>query len=882
MKKLFIYTSIIFFFCSENLPAQIKIFGKISDQNSEPLTAVNVTIRFAKTQTILAFTFTDKNGHYSVNINTPGDFQVDFSSISYKKKTGLIEIKTGEAYELNQILIAEDFKLNEVIIQAKRPITTKGDTIIFDANFFAKGNENVVEDLLKRIPGLSVSKDGTIWIGNQEVEKIMVEGDDFFEKGYRVLTKNMKANTIGSVEVYKKYSNNRLLKGIENSDRVAINLKLKDSLKRQFFGDLNLGYGINNNFDNHLNVMSFGEKMKIYMLGNANNVGNDVTGELNSLIYPSNSEAIGNIGDDINNKKLFSFSIPVNNLNNDRADFTTTKLASVNLIFNLNKNLKLKLTNLFNRGSNRFINDGYDQFRLGSDVYVNKIDNMISGRQFTNFNKLDLIFDISKTQMLTVNSKLKLGKENLDNNLNLNDVLNINNLQNDDSLIDYDFKYTDKYNDSSALILTGRYIKQNSLQNFQSNNFLFANLLNLSNISSTNQDINNKTQYIGIEINLIGKSAVNFKSGFQLSQDLLTSRLSFEEDKENAHISDLYSNYLNYNVGDIYAGIKYSYKFGKAIIFTDSEIHQLLNFKKTVEYSNHQYPIYINPKVGFNWIINENNKVTSHYSYNKKNSGIDDIYENYLLTDYNTFSKGAKSFNQLESSTFLTNFTTGNFSSLVFANINFLYLKYFNFFASNYILQKNYTQIEKIKVKNKMLFSFSSDLSFALKKIKNNLKVDVGFSASTYKNQVNSGPIINFKADSYNWGMELHSVFDGFFNYEIGANWAISKIKSTETKLTADNASFAKVTAKISDKINLAIRSELYRFSFEHKKMQYSFVDFNANYIIKKNKINIGISGKNLTNTLKYVSQSISDIVIYSRSYHLRPRMLIFNTEFNF
>ena len=61
-------------------------------------------------------------------------------------------------------------------------------------NAFAQGNEQVVEDILKKIPGLNIDANGTIKVGNQEVEKVMIEGDDFFEKGYKILTKNMPAH----------------------------------------------------------------------------------------------------------------------------------------------------------------------------------------------------------------------------------------------------------------------------------------------------------------------------------------------------------------------------------------------------------------------------------------------------------------------------------------------------------------------------------------------------------------------------------------------------------------------------------------------------------------------------------------------------------------
>src|SRR5699024_7264225 len=105
------------------------------------------------------------------------------------------------------------------------------------------GTEETVEDVLRKIPGLRIDEEGTIKVGNREVEKVMVEDDDFFGHGYKILTKNMPAHPIKQVDILKHYSANELLKGIEDSDKVALNLKLKDDSKRIWFGIAEAGGG---------------------------------------------------------------------------------------------------------------------------------------------------------------------------------------------------------------------------------------------------------------------------------------------------------------------------------------------------------------------------------------------------------------------------------------------------------------------------------------------------------------------------------------------------------------------------------------------------------------------------------------------------------------
>jgi hypothetical protein len=148
---------------------------------------------------------------------------------------------------IDAVLENKSIFFNEVIVQTKKPFVIRKDTISFKTNFFTDGTEQTVEALLKKIPGLQVDNEGTIKVGDQEIEKLMIDGDDLFERGYKILSKNMPAYPIEEVEILKNYSNNRLLKNIEKSNKVALNLKLDEKSKRVWFGNIETSLG-NDNF----------------------------------------------------------------------------------------------------------------------------------------------------------------------------------------------------------------------------------------------------------------------------------------------------------------------------------------------------------------------------------------------------------------------------------------------------------------------------------------------------------------------------------------------------------------------------------------------------------------------------------------------------------
>jgi hypothetical protein len=219
--------------------SQTNIKGLVTNENNQAIPYVNVLIKIAdSTNLIVAYTYSKNNGEYTFKTNRTGKFNLSFSSLGYGTKTIAIEI-IADTKEItkNVILTEEAFSLDEVIIQSERTIKTKKDTVEIKVNRFLTPNDVTVEDLLKKIPGVTVSSGGTIKVGNQEIEKLMIDGDDFFDKGYKILSKNMPPDQLEKIQILQKFSNNKLLKDIEESDKVAINLILKNGAKRQWFGN---------------------------------------------------------------------------------------------------------------------------------------------------------------------------------------------------------------------------------------------------------------------------------------------------------------------------------------------------------------------------------------------------------------------------------------------------------------------------------------------------------------------------------------------------------------------------------------------------------------------------------------------------------------------
>ena len=862
--------------------------GTIIDAKKEPIISASVFLK-DNTGTIITYNYTDELGRYSLKTEKKGQFVLETASIGYEQKSININIdNNNEIKTTDFVLNPKVTELKEIIIESKRAITIKNDTIVFDVKSFLQGNEQTVEDLLKKIPGLNIDANGTIKVGNQEIEKVMIDGDDMFEKGYKILTKNMPVNPLDKVELLQNYSNNKHLKGIENSEKVALNLTLKEDAKRVWFGNILAGYGLfsENRYENKINLMNFGKKNKYYFLTNLNNIGFDATGDIDNLIRPQRTNEPGNIGDNQTVKNVLGIGTDLPNLKKRRVNLNNAEMLSLNSIFTLSEQVKLKTLGFLNTDEVDFFRNSFQTFSVGNTTFTNTEDFTGRKTQIIGFGKVDLTYDISKTKTLEYTGKFnKTNEKNrsdlLFNNDLLNERLNANN-----QLFDQKFVYTSKFKDNKVFLFSSRYINEKTPQNYSVNQFIFSDLFT-DNANNTKQFSKNKMQFAGIEAHLLDKKKngdlLELKIGNQLRIDDLNTRFELLQDENNLSFPNGYQNSLTYATNDLYLSAKYRFKLKNFALLTQADAHQLFNQLENINTKSNQNPFFIMPKIGLDWKINDKNKILTSYSYNTTNAGVLDVYSGFVQTGFRSFSIGLEEFNQLNSSSSILNYTYGSWGDKFFANTFILYSKNNDFYSTNSIIAQNYSQSEKIIIKDREFLSISSSIDRYFKPIKSNLKINLGATKTNFKNIVNSSNLREVKNFNADYGFELRSGFKGFFNYHIGSKWNYNKVETTIKNSFTDNMSFLDLSFMFSDKFNIQAQSERYFFGNLYKNNnKYYFLDLEARYVVKENKLTFFMSGNNLFNTETFRNYSISDINISQTEYRLMPRYVLLKMEYRF
>ncbi len=267
-KKILLFVFLCIFFLITTAQ-KIEVSGFIKDTSTKAsLKNAVVIVLTAKDSVISNFTRVKEDGSYSLKDVEPGKYILSVTHPNFGDFVDDIEIKsTNETLAL--IALTPKSKLLEaVLVKSGNPIRIKGDTTIYTADSFKVSANANVEELLKKMPGIQVDKNGQIKAMGQTVEKVLVDGEEFFGDDPGMAVKNLRAGAVKEVQVFDKKSEQSEFTGIDDGKtQKTINLKLKEDKKKGYFGKIDLAGGPQKNIDTRYNdnilLSSFKGKRKI-------------------------------------------------------------------------------------------------------------------------------------------------------------------------------------------------------------------------------------------------------------------------------------------------------------------------------------------------------------------------------------------------------------------------------------------------------------------------------------------------------------------------------------------------------------------------------------------------------------------------------------------
>jgi Outer membrane protein beta-barrel family/Carboxypeptidase regulatory-like domain len=348
--RQFCFLIFSFIFCGASVLAQKNgsIKGVAYDTLSRKAVAdATITVLVKKDSSLLTFGMTDNAGRFSLDNIPAGEYRLLITHIGYHNSNRGFSISDSTKHiELGNVFMNDRAKvLEEVMVTNEAPpVTLIGDTVQYNAGSFKTQPNANVEQLLKKLPGVQVAKDGTVKAQGQTVNKVLVDGKEFFGNDPKMATKNLPADAVDKVQVYDKLSDQAQMTGFDdgNSEK-TINLKLKKEKKKGAFGKITGGGGTGERFESRLNVNSFKGARQMSAIGMANNTNTEgfsfmdmmnFTGELSRMMKGGNGNININITSDDPNaampggnnsgiRSIWGGGLNYNNIIGSKIDFTS-------------------------------------------------------------------------------------------------------------------------------------------------------------------------------------------------------------------------------------------------------------------------------------------------------------------------------------------------------------------------------------------------------------------------------------------------------------------------------------------------------------------------------------------------------------------------------
>jgi hypothetical protein len=910
MKKILV---IAIFMVTCITTAQVKLTGIVKDSIGTPLEMANVIAIDDVSKAIASYGFSDAKGFYRLDLKNNTSYTVKISYIGFKEISTIVKTTTADI--VKNFTMKEDNMLDGINIVTKMPVTISGDTISYNADSFKNGTERKLEDVLKKLPGVEVNAAGQIEVEGKVVEKITIDGKDFFSGDTKLATKNIPSNAIDKIQVLRNFSDVSQLSGVQNNeDRVAINIKLKEGKKNFWFGDVTAGIGDAPNESLYLfqpKLFYYTPKYTLNVIGDVNNIGEVVLsrGDLRSFGANFQSQSPSN-GTNIN---IADAGIGFLTANARNANKIETKLSAFNFSYSPNKKLSLGGFLIFSSNTNgqRNINTiDYVDPNTPDDV----VDNITDQTSNTGLFRFTSIYKKDINNQMNYNIAGRFSNEFRTDNVNSFVLSDITERENATPFtINQDLSYFFTASEKSIFALEVKHLLQDedpfylaSLENDpNSNNDGFdaaAVTLGLNtDLEEYNleQDRRVKTNQMDAKLDyyyiLNSVSNLNFVAGTILSNQNYNSRFFQILDNGNevtpnptipGVVDPQTTNDTDYKFADIYAGVRYRLKAGIFTITPGFTVHSYnsQNTQYGTEYFQDKF-FQVLPE--FEVVAQFKRSESLNFSYRQQVNftDVNQIARGIVARSYNSFFSGNDELINASFHNLTLNYRSFNLfnNSNVFARLN--YRKTINQVNSNTIFEPGSVVSSSTSINSPLdneNFSAFGSVSKTIKKITGRLGGNFNYNKS------------------YQFINSLENTNENIsrgFNTRIGTNFTKApnvnltyNANFSDQKNTARNQTVKGLTQSTGIDFDAYIWNSLTLksdFSFTEVKQNDNVVNsfniLNASFAYRKDKDakwEYELVGSNLLATGSNVSVNQSIIAFSINERFILPRFVSFRVRY--
>lgn len=853
-------SKLLIFFFSIGWPLSAQtLIGTVCDQERNLLPYVSVMANRVGSGAVEAFTQTDRQGKYQFKLKTYGLWELTFSSLSYNKTTIRVNVDKDTISVTDVAMQSTPIALQEVEIRPNVPIFLKKDTVVFNVASFLRGNERVVEDVLKNLPGIEVDKQGTIRANGKEVEKVLLENDDLLNKGYALLTKGLPVKAITQVELIQGYTENRLIKGIGQSDKVALNLKLDEKVKHRWIGSLNATYGVEDVYAGHASVLGVGKQDKHYMTADMNNAGYAATSSISNILDIS--------GIDFSASKNVTIGLTLPEMDLNRCNFNQERMISDNSIFRFGKKWKVQLSAAANADKRKADYQMLREYNIDSAIFSHITKNQAEEKPRNYIGKIAVSGDVSDNSTLENTTQYRRSSLKTNSLTQLNDLSFNENLKTTDDFFSQKIVYTNRLSEDKLLRINAHYVYSRIPQHY-----VIDSLEGVQPRQFWQYSVNKKQQY-GLAISYLHR--FNKQHKIEAHAGTHTNADEMYSSDNPADAGD--HNKMQIKTWDYYAGLRYAFSYKNMTFIGGST---LKTYQISGGYGNTYFRL--EPFFMWEWKPGKAHKFDLTWIHKYDYPSLADVYPYSVRNSLNVSSSGADAAKLLSDWILAFDYQYGNWSDVILGNVNLLFLKSEKYYSSEFFITPENMYVKKIPLKNKEVLSLSGNINYYVSPLSSNIRLSGGLNYMRYNYLMsNTEEFQVYKSIGYTCGLAVRSAFLGAFNFDMGGLYTRNQLKDENTHI-AKSSMYANLILS-GKKWNMEVHSEYFYWGGTNSNSSnYYFIDAKGYYILVPNKWTISIKGENLLNVRTYMEESLDEISQNKYESRLLPRRVLLSVEYKF
>lgn len=921
MKKL---TILFFILCSGLSMAQtIKVRGVIKDTVGSPLEFANVIATVQESGNIESYAISDGAGRYQLDLAKGNTYLLKASFLGYSNVEKVVTVESDSEdrtidFTLNPI--AEQLEGVEIVYEM--PVTVKGDTIVYNADSFNRGDERKLGDVLKNLPGVEVNDSGEIEVEGKTVSKVMVEGKDFFDGDSKLATKNIPADAVDKVEVLRNYNEVDQMRGLGNDqDNIALNVKLKEGKKNFWFGEVTAGVGVDDQEDTrylvHPKLFYYSPKYSLNFITDFNDIGEvpftfrdffNFTGGFRNFNRGGGTNFNINSGD-------LGFAIAQNN----RAKAIENNFFAGNFSWRATEKLDLSGFAILSDNKTNIVTNSIRQY-----ISTGTVENTTSDTDQRNrlgMLKVSSVYKPNSNFQLDYDALFKTSKQTEgDNTLSIFDGVNndiTEELENTPTSINQNMNAYFTLDDDNIFAGQAQHLWQDEDPFYKAITDIlpFQGILPVDttqNRFNINQEKNIKTHKLDAKVDyyrvLNNTSNLNFTLGTTLSNQqfnsnifqLLTNgnRLDLQRSIPIEGSSEPLSNDVEYGFSDVFLGLHYKVKTGKFIFTPGVTLHNF-NIKNTqLGTTETQNDWMLLPDVFAIFEIKKSESLRFNYGITANYTDVNDFARAYVFNNYNRLFRG----NRFLENSLSHNYTLSYFSFNMFNYTNVNGSLSYNRTIEGIKSNTNIVAINQVSSPVNIDSNFPDEtFSARLRASKRVKKIQFSASGNLAISQSNNiiqdrvfddqGNVSGFnetvqksKSFTQSYNASIRSSFRYWPNFEVGYNYTVNKYDNGGLEQTFfTNRPFANVDINFLKHFSLTANWDFYNYTNDAKtiKNEYSFVNATLYYQKGESPWEFSIQGTNLANTQFTNNDSFNDQFNTTSQYFVLPRILMFVIKYD-